>query len=304
MAAQRSRVEFCPTGLPVGIEVLGVDLSQQLDTVVLHGIEQAFNNNGVLFFRGQSLSPENLLDFSRAFGALEAHVRQEFALPGYPEIHLVSNIKEGERSLGSAYAGDDWHTDLCFMKEPSRCSVLYAVEVPMKDGKTLGDTEFCSTAFAYNMLREETKQKLNGRRAIFQYHRAQTRKHQQRQHDYPRLQLTPEQKAMTPDIAHPAVRCHPVTGQNCLYVNQTYTFGIEGMTEEESRPLLAELYAHITRPRYVYRHNWRVGDVLMWDNCLTQHRAIGDYVLPQRRLMYRTSVKGPMPFPAQRRKCS
>jgi taurine dioxygenase len=296
MEALQSTVEFCSTGLPVGIEVHGMDLSQPMEPVVLHGIEQAFNNNGVIFFRGQHLSPEDLLGFSRHFGQLETHVRQEFALPGYPEIHLISNIKDGERSIGSAYAGDDWHTDLCFMKEPSRCSILYAVEVPFKDGRALGDTEFCSTAFAYNTLRDETKQKLNGRRAVFQYQRAQARKCEQRRHDHPRPELTPEQRAMTPDITHPAVRCHPVTGQKCLYVNQTYTFGIEGMAEDESRPLLAEVLAHITRPRYVYRHHWRVGDVLMWDNCLTQHRAIGDYALPQRRLMYRTSIKGSAPF--------
>jgi taurine dioxygenase len=131
---------------------------------------------------------------------------------------------------------------------------------------------------------------------VFQYQRAQARKCEQRRHDHPRPELTPEQRAMTPDITHPAVRCHPVTGQKCLYVNQTYTLGIEGMAEDESRPLLAEVLAHITRPRYVYRHHWRVGDVLMWDNCLTQHRAIGDYALPQRRLMYRTSIKGSAPF--------
>jgi taurine dioxygenase len=296
MEALQSTVEFRPTGLPVGIEVHGMDLSQPMDTVMLHGIEQAFNNNGVIFFRGQHLSPEDLLGFSRHFGRLEAHVSQEFALPGYPEIHLISNIKDGERSIGSTYAGDDWHTDLCFMKEPSRCSILYAVEVPFKDGLALGDIEFCSTAFAYNMLRDETKRKLNGRRAVFQYQRVQIRKREQRRHNHLRPEPTSGQRAMPPGITHPAVRRHPVTGQKCLYVNQTYTFGIEGMAEDESRPLLAEVLAHITRPRYVYRHHWRVGDVLMWDNCLTQHRAIGDYALPQRRLMYRTSIKGSAPF--------
>lgn len=294
--AEKSRVGLRPTGLPVGVEVTGVDLSQELDADTFATIERAFNGNGVAYFRGQHLTPEQLLRFSRRFGTLEKHVRQEYALPGYPEIHLISNVKDGERSIGSAYAGDDWHTDLCFMQKPSRCSLLYSVEVPVKDGKPLGDTEFCSAAYAYETLPEDLKEALRGRRAIFQYHRAQERKRRQRAHDHPRPELTAEQKAATPDIMHPAIRTHPITGRKCLYVNQTYTFGLEGMTEEQSQPLLERLYAHITRPDLVYRHKWQVGDLLMWDNCLTQHKAIADYALPLRRLMYRTAIEGTVPF--------
>jgi len=296
MTQSKSAVEFLSSGLPVGIEVRGVDLSQDVDRETFGQIEQVFDGNGVIFFRNQELTPEQLLSFSRRFGTLEEHVRQEYALPGYPEIHLISNIKEGGRSVGSAYAGDDWHTDLCFMKRPSRCSLLYAVEVPVKNGVVLGDTEFCSAAFAYETLPEDTKRRLQGLRAVFQYHRAQERKRRQRAHDHPRPELTGEQKAATPDVVHPAVRTHPVTGRKCLYMNQTYTFGIEGMPEEQSEPFLRGIYAHITRPQFVYRHKWRIGDLLMWDNCLTQHKAIGDYALPQRRLMYRTAVEGTEPF--------
>lgn len=292
----QSRAVFRSTGVPVGVEVTGADISQGMDTETFRAIESVFNDNGVIFFRNQKLTPEQLLGFSRRFGTLEKHVRQEYALPGYPEIHLISNIKEGERSIGSAYAGDDWHTDLCFTRRPSRCSLLYAVEVPTRDGRVLGDTEFCGVAFAYDTLPDGMKQRLHGLRAIFQYHRAQERKRKQRVHDHPRPELTSEQKAATPDVTHPAVRAHPITGRKCLYVNQTYTFGIEGMDEEGAQPLLQQLYAHITRPRYVYRHKWQAGDVLIWDNCLTQHKAITDYALPQRRLMYRTSVEGTEPF--------
>jgi len=293
---EATQVEFRPTGVPVGIEVIGVDLAQPLDANTFRAIEGAFDGNGVLFFRGQHLTPEQLLAFSRRFGTLEKHVRNEYALPSYPEIHLISNVKEGERSIGSAYAGDDWHTDLCFMKRPSRCSLLYAVEVPMKDGRVLGNTEFASAAYAYDTLGDELKARVLGRRGVFQYHRAQERKRRQRAHDHPRPELTPEQKAATPDVTQPMVRTHPVTGRKCLYVNQTYTFGIEGESEDSAQPLLRALYAHITRPEHVYRHSWRVGDLLMWDNCLTQHKAITDYALPQRRLMHRTSVEGTEPF--------
>lgn len=289
-------VELRSTGLPVGVEVVGVDLAHGLDSEAFRQVETALNENGVVFLRNQRLTPEMLLDFGRRFGNLEKHVRQEYALHGYPEIHLISNVKEGERSVGSAYAGDDWHTDTCFMKEPSRCSLLYAKEVPIKDGNVLGDTEFCSAARAYETLTEDMRQRLAGLSAIFQYHRAQERKRQQREKDHARKELTPEQRAMTPDVTHPVIRTHPFSGRKCLYVNQTYTFGMVGMRDEEAEPLLRELCAHITRPQYVYRHKWQVGDLLLWDNCLTQHRAVTDYALPQRRLMHRVSVEGSKPF--------
>jgi taurine dioxygenase len=224
-------------------------------------------------------------------------VRQEYALAGYPEIHLISNVKEGERSIGSAYAGDDWHTDLCFMREPLRYAMLHAIEVPSDEsGRVLGDTWFASTAHAYDTLPVDLRGRIADLHAVFQYHRAQERKRQERAKDHPRPELTAEQKAATPDVTHPVVITHPITGRKVIYVNQVYTFGIAGMGEEEARPLLEALYAHITRPEVVYVHKWRAGDVVVWDNWSTQHKAIGDYRLPQRRLMHRTAIMGTMPF--------
>ena len=155
-----ARLEVRYSGKPVGAEIVGVDISRPLDDETFAEIERVFNSNGMIYFRNQKLTPEQQLAFSRRFGELEKHVRQEYALSGYPEIHLISNVKEGERSIGSAYAGDAWHTDLCFMKEPSRCSLLYAVEVPVKDGKVLGDTLFASAQHAYDTLPENVKKKI------------------------------------------------------------------------------------------------------------------------------------------------
>src|SRR5688572_29394913 len=168
------------TDKPVGAEVMGTDLARDLDSATFAAIERLFNENGMIFFRGQKLTPDALLAFSRRFGELERHVRQEYALPGYPEIHLISNVKENERSVGSAYAGDAWHTDLCFMKEPSRCSLLYAVEVPVKDGVVLGDTLFASAQYAYDTLPADVKAKIQGLRGIQQYHRRQERSEERR----------------------------------------------------------------------------------------------------------------------------
>ena len=284
------------TGKPVGAEVIGVDLARGIDSATFGAIERLFNENGMIFFRGQKLAPDELLAFSRRFGELERHVRQEYALPGYPEIHLISNVKENERSIGSAYAGDAWHTDLCFMKEPSRCSLLYAVEVPVKDGRVLGETQFASTQYAYDTLPAGIRSQIAGLRGVQQYQRRQEIKRAQRMRDHARPPLTAEQKAATPDITQPVVRTHPFSGRKCIYVNETYTFGIEGMSEAQAQPLLRLLCDHVTRPEHVYSHQWQVGDLIMWDNCSTQHKAIADYALPQRRLMYRTSIKGGAPF--------
>ena len=282
---------------PFGIEVRNLDLSDTLDQATFEEVEHAFNHAGVAVFRDQNLAPEVQIAFSQRFGALEVHVRQEYALPGYPQVHLVSNIREGGRNIGSAYAGDNWHTDLCFMREPARLSILHAREVPNDDtGQPLGSTLFVNVADAWDRLDADTKRRIAALRGIHQYHRAQEIKRRQRRKDHPRAPLTEEQKAQTPDVSHPVVRTHPFTGRKCLYVNPTYTFGIMGWPEDEARVLLDRLLAHCLQAEHIYRHEWRVGDVLMWDNCSTWHKALSDYAVPQRRLMHRTAVMGDEPY--------
>lgn len=295
--AAAQRLEVVPSGKPVGAEIRGIDLASTLDDDAIAAIRRAVDEHGMIWFRDQHLAPDRQVELSRRFGPLHNHVRQEYALPGHPEIHLISNVKEGERSIGSAYAGDDWHTDLSFMREPLRYAMLHALEVPCDaSGRILGDTHFASTAHAYDTLPEDLKHEIAGKHGIFQYQRAQARKQRERAADHARPDLTPEQKAATPDVTHPMVVTHPITGRKVIYVNKVYTFGIVGMTEEEAQPLLTRLYAHIARPEHVYVHKWRLGDVIMWDNWSTQHQAIGDYRLPQRRLMHRTAIMGTVPF--------
>ena len=296
-ASSQGRLRITESGRPVGAEVHDIDLAQPLDDATVEAIRIAVDTHGMVVFRDQALPPENQIALSRRLGPLAKHVRQEYELPGHPEIHLISNIKEGESSIGSAYAGDDWHTDLCFMREPLRYAILHAVEVPTDDkGTVLGDTWFANTAYAYDTLPERLKRTIAPLHGVFQYHRAQERKRAQRANDHPRPPLTEAQKAATPDVTHPVVITHPITGRKVIYVNQVYTFGIVGMSEDDAAPLLAELYAHITRPEAVYVHKWRRGDVIIWDNWPTQHKAIGDYRLPQRRLMHRTAIMGAVPF--------
>src|SRR5579872_4188253 len=279
----------------LGAEI-GVDLSRPLDDATFREIEDAFHDNIVVFFRGQNLTEEQHIAFSRRFGELEIHIVKKYLLPGYPEILLVSNIKNklGEH-IGLADAGFTWHSDVSYRQFPSRCSLLYAKEVPVRDGAVLGDTVFANCIAAYEALPASMKERLDGLKAI---HRYSSRR---RVENSPRPKLTAAQIAETPDIAHPIVRTHPFTGRKAIYVTAGECIGItlpngEVMPEAQALDLIAELDAHCVKPEFLYRHHWRVGDLVMWDNATAMHLAICDYALPDRRLMHRTTVIGGQPF--------
>lgn len=281
-----------PTGAAFGAEITGVDLSRDLDDATFRGIVDLWHQYEVVFFRDQKLTPEQHVRFSRRFGELELHVRKDCCRPGYPEIFVVSNVLVDGKPIGSRDAGLFWHSDLCYMAEPSRGSLFYALEVPHDaGGNPLGDTKFASAVAAYAALPEATKQRIAGRKAVQSYAKGYYRE----RNAGPRPPLTPDQRRRTPDVEHPIVRTHPHTGRKCLFVNEGYSASITGMDPAEGDTLLAELIAHATRPEFVYRHRWRVGDFLLWDNCSVQHQAVSDYRLPQRRHMERTTLCGTAP---------
>jgi taurine dioxygenase len=278
------------TGAACGAEI-DFDLSQDIDDPTFRLIEQAFHDNIVVVFRGQHVSDAQHVEFSSRFGELEIHIVKKYLLPGFPQILLISNIRnEAGEHIGLADAGFTWHTDTSYRRRPSRCSLLYAKEVPHRNGEPLGDTVFANTIAAYEALSEAVKQRVDGLKAK---HRYSARR---RVEDSPRPKLTPQQLAETPDIAHPIVRTHPYTGRKSLYVTAGECIGIVGVPDDEAVDLIAELDAHCVRPEFLYRHKWQVGDLLMWDNAASMHLAICDYALPERRLMHRTTVIGTVPF--------
>lgn len=292
--ATKTRLDLRPSGTKAGAEIYGLDLEQPLDDATFQEISAAFDRHSVLVFRDQkTLSPEARIAFSKRWGPLQINVRSEFNNPKHPEIYTVSNIVRDGKPIGSGDAGRYWHSDLCYLEKPTRASLLYAIEVPERDGVTLGNTLFASAVAAYDDLPETIKQRLQGLRANNSYNAMFERKAA----DFGvRPKLTAESAKKYPkDAVHPVVRTHPITGRKAIYVCDGYTTHILDIPEAESRELLEMLYAHVIKPQYVYRHSWRVGDLLMWDNCAVQHLASFDYA-PLHRHMERTTVEGSIPY--------
>jgi len=276
-----------PSQALLGAEVEGVDLAQELDEATFATIDAALSEHLVIVLRHQQLTPDHLLRFARRFGDLEISPRTQFAVPDYPEILLLSNILDAKgQPIGNADAGRTWHTDMSYTATPPRSTLLYALEIPHDaEGKALGDTLFVSTAAAYETLPSEMQRRLHGLQAI---HRPGAKQYA------PGSRLADAIQDL-PDVIHPVIRTHPVTKRKAIYVREGECIGIVGMPASESLPLIKELSDFVIRPEFIYRHQWRVGDVLMWDNCCVQHLAIKDYELPQRRLMHRVTVNGGVP---------
>ena len=286
-------------GANFAAEVLNLDLRQTLSADTFADIEAALHEYGVLCIRDQtSLAPQQHIEFSRNFGELEVHVQASFNLPGFPEIYCVSNCLDNSgKARGLAEAGRVWHTDLSYLQAPSRCSLLHAKEVPHDDaGQPLGATQFASAALAYATLDDADKALLADYNADHSYQAIYDKivaiSKPGRQGLKP---LSEAQKRHVTPANHPVVIAHPRTGVPILYVNHGTAEHIVGLPADESAALIERLCAHITSEPNVYSHQWRVGDLLIWDNIQTQHLAVDDYWLPQRRHMQRTTVKGPTP---------
>lgn len=264
-------------------EVEGLDVSQPLDPQTIEELRQAWWDNSILVFRGQNLTQEQHIAFSRHFGELEGHTVKDWLLPTHPEILVLSNRgRGGVKPLenGGAY----WHSDITYQAVPPMGSILYGLTVPPEGGDTL----YTDMHAAYEALDDETKALIEGRVAIHNY-----------KHRYllmaeggHRPDPTPEQLAEWQDVEHPVVLIHPESGRKCLFVNEGFTVAIKGLEKEESDALLQRLYAHSVKPQFVYAHKWRPGDIVMWDNRSTMHCATPYDSEKYERTMHRTTIKG------------
>lgn len=280
---------------PLGHQIIGLSLADGISDEQFKALEDAFNQFGVVVLRGQTLSPEQHVSFSRRFGNLEHYPMDTYLLPGHPEIFVVSNIIENGKAIGMADAGRNWHSDMAFTNAPARCSVFYALEVPRSpSGEPLGDTYFASTQAAYDALSPEIKEKISGLKVRNSYSDNVERKRRQ-QLDKGGLMTQEERikaQASLPDVFHPVVRTHPFTGRKCLYLSEGLSTELIGLPREEGDALLKALLAHMIRPEFVYRHRYCEGDLIIWDNCSAIHLATSDFNETQRRRMHRTTISG------------
>ncbi|HEX3885610.1 MAG TPA: TauD/TfdA family dioxygenase [Stellaceae bacterium] len=275
-------LEIRPVAGAIGAEIHGVDLSEPLPDEVIADIRAALNQHCVIFFRNQQIDPEQHKAFAQRFGDIFIH-------PNYRGMQDDNEIVMVRREPGDEHiVGEDWHTDTTMVEEPPMGAILYAIETPPYGG----DTCFANQALAYDALSDGMKRMLEGLRAI----------HTDRLVAGPAAGLNRsrstkvrEDDAWRETVSlHPVVRTHPETGRKMLFVNAAYTVGFEGMTEDESKPLLDYLLAHGHRPEFTCRFRWQNGSIAFWDNRSTKHLAVHD-AAPFRRLMRRVQVCGDKP---------
>jgi taurine dioxygenase len=278
-----STISVIPTGAPLGAEIRGIDL-RTLDGDAFDAIHRAWLDHQVLLVRDQRLSDQDLIAFSRRFGELDQAPIQENGrrfVDGYPEIYVVSNVVEKGVAIGSLGAGEAvWHTDMSYLPDPPKASVLYALEVPPSGG----DTSFCTMYGAWESLPGGLRERALRLRV----------KHDGTYNSggYLRAGVTPSDDPRTaPGTLHPLVCVHPETGRRHLYLGRRRNAWLEGLPLDESNGLLDQIWTAATADALTWRHHWRAGDLVLWDNRCVMHRR--DAFDPDaRRVMHRTQIKG------------
>ncbi len=252
-----------PIGGSFAVEVQGLDLWRRLDDATTDALRRAWGTHGVLVFRRQSLSEDEMLAFFSLFGEPEVIVRTDWQSKNRPEAINISNMKNLDgNAIGGLGAGElDWHTDQSYVTDPATGALLYMVEMPRDGGKTY----WANLRLAYDGLEDATKEKIEGLSAIYDYLKRQSTYDDEEP-------MSDELREKTPPLMHPIVNTDPVTGEKSLYLDPTTTTGIADLPDDEGQALLDALNAHATGPEFVYAHEWRIGDVVMWDNGFLLHR--------------------------------
>ena len=270
-----------------------IDASRDLSDAQLTRLTHALHEHGVVVLPEQRLTDPQLARFCARFGTLKVSNLGRYLVEGMPELNIVSNVMEGDTHIGNPDAGLFWHTDSAYTAQPDLYSFLYALEVPQRDGRSLGPTLFADTAAAYDALDDAMKARLAGLKACNDLSHQYEKK--RAVGFLKRGEITDYQKKVGTSAVHPLVRTHSDTGRKALYISEGHTASIVGLPREESDALLNRLFEHMTQERFVYKHEWQVGDLLIWDNSRTIHKAVFDYQLPLRRVMHRATTVGPVP---------
>ncbi len=275
----KNRPEIRRLGKQIGIEVRGVDV-KTLDDDGFRVLYRAWLDGNILVVPDQELEIEDFLRYSRRFGVVVPHPSKMTRHPDHPEITLLGVNKFGaDGTLDDKIyrrGAEGWHTDGAYDQEPFKATQLYALAVPSRGG----DTFFASMYAAYEALPQRLKDRLDGRTGAFTY--GGRRKAQ--------ALLNPEDRDWTP-VFHPIIRTHPETGRKGLYFDPGKILRIEGLEEQESNALIEELTGRMIQPDGEYRHKWRKGDIVIWDNRCSYHKAAGDYPPEEDRIHWRVSIK-------------
>jgi taurine dioxygenase len=277
-----------PTGKILGARIEGLDLAQPLSGDEVAAIVRNLGAYGVLCFPRQRLEQPALKAFSAHFGTLELNVAASLYRSQAPEVMVLSNIVENGRPIGLPDAGQDWHTDLSYSRNIALATILYAIHIPRRNGRVLGNTEFLNMHAAYADLPEDIKRRLDGATAMHDFNKFWEMMRREKGSNRPAL--SDAQRQQKPPVSQPVFMQHPITGKRVLYANPGYAVRIEGMEERESDAMLQMLFEHQLQAKYRYAHEWTEGDVLMWDDIGTIHRAIADYAADEPRLMNRCQV--------------
>jgi taurine dioxygenase len=258
-----------------GAELSGVNLADLMDENLFAGVEAAFHHYGLIAIRGQKIDHQTHLAVSALFGEMDVHPQPQFTVPEANEIYVFGNT----RAEGNATGGRYWHSDQSYLTNPCRIGLMYAAEVPEEGGDTL----FADMYAAFKALDDETKKRIQGLTATHLWHKMKSPERI--------AELDDEQKSKLKGAVHPVVRVHPSSGRKALFVNEGFTARINELAEDEGNALLDRLCKHCMAPQFQYRHQWQVGDFVIWDHRCLIHSAT--YYNPQqRRTLYRTSIKG------------
>jgi alpha-ketoglutarate-dependent taurine dioxygenase len=279
-------MEIRPLTDLVGAEIAGIDLAQPIDTDTRGRLCRAFADYAVLVFPGQEFDPPRFAAAAQVFGTIVPEQFGNYRLPEYPLVSSLSNRDLEQGGARRAVRGEDFHTDHSNYAAPPKATVLYGIVIP----ESGGDTEFVSVQAAYDDLSEAIKRRIAGLRALHAYRGARF--------DRKITQLAPELLAATPSAAHPIARRNPDNGRIGLYLSPNRVTGIEGMDDDAAFDLLGELFTHATQDKYLYRHRWRKGDMVIWDNRSVLHQATTDYDMAEYRYLYRVLLEGEPPIAA------
>ncbi len=262
-----------------GAEVRGVDLREPIDDATYAALNRAFVNHHVLVIRDQDFSPEQFKRAAQVFGALQQHNKKQHHVPGHPDVYYVSNDEflNGKRVI----PGETFHTDHSNHPAPPKATTLFAVQLPSRGG----DTQYVNMHLAYDELPDAMKRRIEGLKAVHVY-----------LSKYSPRALGPIDEAslrnVPPPGIHPLVHTHRDNGRKALYLNPVRIESIGGMEDQDALALIDELMQHATQQKYEYRHQWRHGDMVIWDNRSVMHQANPDYDMAERRYLYRLMLQG------------